>query len=100
MRSVCRIGDIGTGICNGPGHKADKPITGTIIIGSVNVQAENKGKARMGDLVMCSCGHPATMVIGNFQILVNGMAGCRVGDIFQGNGPIGTIITGAPTVLG
>jgi uncharacterized Zn-binding protein involved in type VI secretion len=91
------MGDIGMGVC--PCHKTPIDIVGTIIIGSPTVLAIGVGKARMGDLVMCSCGHPATIIIGNPTILVNGLAEARVGDMFAGC-PTGTLTIGAPTVLG
>lgn len=95
---VCRIGDMGVGVCNDPTHPG-RPITANIMIGSFNVTANNIGRARMGDLVMASCGHVATMAIGNPLVLVNNMPGCRMGDLFSGT-PVGTIIIGSPNVLG
>lgn len=96
---VCRMNDTGVGVCNGPGHPANKPITATIVIASFNVKVNNMGRARLGDLVMASCGHVATMAIGNPLVLVNNMPGCRLGDLFSGP-PVGTIIVGSPNVLG
>lgn len=94
---VCRIGDIGIGVC--PCHKNPITVVGTILTGSPNVMANSIGKARVGDLVMCSCGHPATIILGNWTVLAGGMAQARMGDTFQGC-PVGSLIIGSPNVLG
>ena len=74
------------------------PIVGIIMIGSPTVTANGFGKARLGDLVMCSCGHPAQILVGSPTVTANGMPLARVGDMFSGC-PVGTIITGSPNIL-
>jgi len=97
LQPVCRIGDIGMGVCSC--HKNPQSIIGIIITGAPTVLANNIGKARIGDLMMCSCGHPATISIGNFTVLANNAAEARVGDMFTGC-PIGTLSIGSFNVLG
>jgi len=93
---VARIGDIGMGTC--PCHKNPQTIVGTIVIGSPTVSANNLGRARIGDLVMCSCGHVATLVMGSSTVFANSIPQSRLGDMFMGC-PTGTIVVGSPTVL-
>jgi len=96
MPMVARINDIGIGTC--PCHKTPQPVVGTIVVGSPTVFADNIGRARIGDLVMCSCGHPATLIIGSPTVFANNIGQSRVGDMFMGC-PTGTIIVGSPTVM-
>lgn len=95
-KPVARMNDIGMGTCSC--HKNPQTVVGTIVIGSPNVLANGIGKARMGDLVMCSCGHPATIVLGSPTVLANGLPQARMGDLFSGC-PIGSIVIGSPNVL-
>jgi len=93
---VARIGDIGIGVCTC--HKSPITVVGTIVIGSPTVTANNLGTARIGDLVMCSCGHTATLIMGSSTVLANGIGKSRMGDMWMGC-PIGTVMVGSPTVL-
>lgn len=93
---VARMTDIGIGVCFG--HALPIPIVGTIVIGSPNTLANGLSQARLGDLVMCSCGHPATLILGSPTVLANGLPKSRMVDMFTGS-PIGFIIIGSPNVI-
>ena len=96
---VCRIGDIGEGVCTGSG---DDPhtITGTIITGAGTVYAEGLGVARLGDIVEGNDDHQELAVIlsGSPTVYCEGSPAARIGDFFEGNQFVGVLITGAATV--
>ena len=96
MALVARIGDTGIGTCYC--HKKSRTVTGTIIIGSSNIFANGKGRARIGDIVMCDCGHTATLIMGNSTVLSNNIPQSRMGDMFAGGCVIGTIISSSSNV--
>jgi len=79
MPQVARIGDIGVGYCYVHGSQV-----GRIVTSSTNVFAENKGVARVGDIVVAGCGHTGVIVKASNTVLTNGRGTARVGDIFAG----------------
>lgn len=101
---VARLGDKTTGTCYHPSHPAPVKVEGTIITASSIEKAEGQGIARLGDLVLTSCGHYGKIVTAseanvkstdrNGSNLV-----ARVGDKVDGMAPYkAIIITGASKV--
>ncbi len=91
MPAVARVGDIFVGVCRC--HRDPISVTGTIISGSSNITVDGMPLARIGDMVMCSCGHVATIVSGG-KNSGQGMNIARVGDVAAGC-PVGTLVSGS-----
>ncbi len=90
---ACRVGDIGIGVCYS--HKTPQAITGTIMIGSPNVQINSMSSARFGDPIICSCGHVSILIPLIMNVTSNSIPQCVVGDIFTGPAT-GSLIIGSP----
>jgi uncharacterized Zn-binding protein involved in type VI secretion len=97
---ICRIGDIGEGICTGPSNDDPHTITGTIIQGSGTVMAEGSGVSRIGDIIEGNDSHKEIAVIltGSPSVFSEGGMTARIGDYFEGPDFEGTLIIGAATV--
>jgi len=96
MPNVSRIGDVFTGVCHC--HKHPKHVTGVIVSGAPTVIGCGSGVARIGDVVVCSCGHVAVIVSGSPTVISNGSSTARIGDVATGC-PIGTLVSGCPTLI-
>lgn len=96
---VARIGDTVQGTCVHNGIIYE--VTGTIVSGSQDVLANNKGIAREGDFVEHNCPICGTGAIqsGSNRYEANGKRIARIGDEVVFEGGIGTIITGSTDVL-
>ena len=98
MPSIARLGDGFVGKCSG--HLTTIQVTGTIVAGSGDTKVNGLGAARLGDAVVASCGHAASVISGSSNIKVNGRAVARLGDVVVGPTICGTIIAGSPNVRG
>lgn len=107
---VARIGDIGLGFCYGndcddKAHDGDK-ITGTIVVGASNVNANGINVARIGDILISDCSHKnvGRIITGSPTVNANGLSVARIGDTFIGcfgdGDPNGILLTGSPNVYG
>ena len=96
MGSICKVGDVGAGICYG--HKTPISTTGTIITGSGNIFCNGLGVATMGDTVLSSCGHTGTIITGSGSVFCNGKGAARIGDSFDGTFK-GVLITGSGDIF-
>lgn len=96
MQPVARIGDIGIGTCYC--HKSPITVVGTIVAGSSTKFANNIGIARIGDMVICSCGHVTTIVMGSPSVFADNIPASRMGDLFIGCA-IGNISVGSSSVM-
>lgn len=94
-QSIARHGDIGIGVC--PWH--DSPVTYTVILVSSNPNTTANGIpiVTVGDVGICSCGHPSTALVGSTVSTCNGKGIHRVGDTGMNGGQY-TVIQGSPTV--
>ncbi len=84
-----RLTDVGTGVCSIHGPK-----TGKIITCSNNTKLNGLGVARVGDVVLATCGHTGVLVSGSPNVKTNGKQNIRIGDPFTGIFS-GNIITGS-----
>lgn len=102
-RGVARLGDTIEGICSGPGHDIELPTTGTIITASSDIQANNRGIARIGDRVQLDCDpdHFGIIDEGSSDTSSNNRVTARLGDRVVGDGIIfeGTIETASSDVF-
>lgn len=88
-RKVARLADITDGVC-----KYDGPQKGKIITASTNTKTNQRGIARIGDIVQAKCGHVGHIITGSGNVVTNNRKTARIGDKFQGIYS-GTIITGS-----
>ena len=96
MPNVARLTDPGVGVC--VAHESPIPMTGVIITGSSNVNANGLAVARIGDVVLGACGHTGVLIEGSANVNANGRAVVRVGDAFAGSFS-GVIVSGSGDVL-
>lgn len=92
-----RVTDIGVGKdkCHSP---TKKNVTGVIITGSPDTNANGLKVARITDIVVRSDGHIGIIVTGSSTVRTNGLGNARVTDFFTGCFE-GIIITGSSDVL-
>ena len=69
-------------------------MTGFIITSGQTMEVENSLVARIGDIVMGSCGHTGIIVTGSPYLILEDQGVARIGDQFSGTFS-GTIVTGA-----
>ena len=98
MSAVALIGSVGAQISPCPCHPKPQDFTGIVITGSSDHTIESSGVARLGDIVLCSCGHSAPLIsTTKIDNTTNGIPKCEIGSIFSAC-PLGIIITGSATV--
>lgn len=85
-QSVCRVGDIGVGVCFG--HAVPTPFVTVFVSGDEIVGVDDQPMVRLGDIGVCTCGHISVATSGSAVAEgSNGMAPHRFGDIGITNGP-------------
>jgi len=94
FRPTARLGDRTHGVC----YAHDSPLTvgGTIITASPNVFTNNRGTARIGDIVLADCGHQSSIITGSPTVLANNRLVARIGDKTDGSPYDAEIITASP----
>jgi len=99
MPAVALMGiSFGAQIAPCPCHPKPLDFTGVVISGSSDHTVENAGVARLGDIVITTCGHAAPLVTTTkVDNTTNGIPKCEVGSIFAAC-PVGIIISGSITV--
>jgi uncharacterized Zn-binding protein involved in type VI secretion len=95
MPAICRIGDVGVGICNC--HDSSINTSGVIVTGASISSVEGQNIARIGDIVLSSCGHTGIIIVGSNDSVCEGSPIARVGDNFSGCFT-GILVSGASTV--
>ena len=98
-RPVARLGDRTFGTCSHPSH-IPQQIGGTIITASADDITNNKGTARLGDLVLTDCGHKGEIITGSPNVLANDKPIARLGDKISNLAPYkAEIVTASPDRL-
>ena len=92
--SMIRVTDMWVGVCNCHPPSPPIPMTGFVITGSGDVSANNLGMARIGDIVIGTCGHVGTIVTGSSVSKANNIGKARSGDLVAGC-TIGTLVGGS-----
>lgn len=104
-RALARVGDRTRGICRHPGHYYDNDgnfldidfeVDGVIITASNDATINNRGAARLGDLVQSDCGHFGRIITCDPTITANGRGQARIGDRVGAGEYEAIIITGSP----
>jgi uncharacterized Zn-binding protein involved in type VI secretion len=93
---MARVGDAFAGICCCHVDPTCIGMTGVIVTGSPNTQADGIPVARVGDLVIGACGHSGVITSGSGNSQADGIPIARVGDGVAGC-LIGTIVSGSPS---
>lgn len=96
MSQAVRVGDLCSCIC--PCHDSPVSTIGTFVTGSPDTLINGKASVRVGDIAVCTCGHPTICVGGSPDVITNGRKQARVGDPVS-SCPVGTIITGSNDTL-
>ena len=98
----CRLTDLAVGISAHGCPKCPHAVTGPCVAASPNVEAEGLAAMRVGDPgvhAMCCGPNIWAAAMGSGTVLINNMNAVRVGDMTAHCGGVGTMTTGAGTVL-
>lgn len=85
-RGVARLNDRTVGTCTHPSHPPLPNMGGKIITASGDTKANNRGIARLNDVVLTDCGHRSNIITGSGNHKTNGRPTARLNDSI-GNGP-------------
>ncbi len=99
MPGVARVGDLVTGLCNGPGHDPGRPFTGAWTSGSPAVTADGLPVVRVGDTGLTDCSHVFYATTGSSKASADGYAIHLVGGLCVTEGAgTGTTLSGSSTI--
>jgi uncharacterized Zn-binding protein involved in type VI secretion len=90
-RGIARCGDLFSGICcceNGC-----VGMTGVVVTCSSDVITNNRGTARLGDVVIGICGHPGLIITSSSTVNANNRGIARLSDAVGSGCLIGILIT-------
>lgn len=80
MQQVCRVGDIGVGVCHG--HRSPRPYVTVFITGASETLVDDLPMATVATLGVNSCGHLSMAVSGSsVATATNDMPPHRTGDV-------------------
>jgi uncharacterized Zn-binding protein involved in type VI secretion len=91
---MARTGDLGIGVC--PAHTSPVTYIVNLVSSNPNCTADGIPIVTIGDLGLCSCGHPSIALTGAPNGTVNAKPIHRIGDGGTNPGAY-TVITGSPT---
>lgn len=97
MPGIVRTGDLCSCICCCHPPIPCVATIGVFVAGAGTVTAEGASVVRIGDMAICSCGHPTFLVGGSSTVTAEGVAVGRLGDPVAAC-PVGNVITSAGTV--
>ncbi len=92
MRKVARLTDLFAGVC--VCHLTPIPMTGTITTSSGDVNSNELGVARLGDIVVGACGHTGVISSASDIVKINEIGVARIDDTVTGC-LVGTIVSGS-----
>ena len=96
MRNQARLVDLGVAVCCC--HSGCVGTIGTIIPSQSHSKCDERSIARMGDIVIFSCGHIGVIVSGSSLDVTVESGAARIGDAIVGC-PIGIISTGSSLTM-
>lgn len=96
--AVCRLNDVGLGVC--PGHPIPVPFVVTITLASPTVLSTGFGVANLTSIGVATCGHTTVATMGSSTVKANGAGVHRLGDVglTQAGGTYAMTL-GSPTVF-
>lgn len=84
MLGLARVGDLTIGTCTA--HQTTLTnVSGTVMTGSSCIFIDGIFAAKVGDLVISSCGHTGVIISGVQNIFVNGIQAATRGSYFVGD---------------
>lgn len=95
-KSVCRVGDVGQGICTL--HDTVQNITVTLLSGDSDILTDGLSTCTVGSTGIASCGHSTVALTGSSTCTVNGKGSHRVGDQGTTGGGYYIMTTGSDIV--
>ena len=101
MPAVAREGDIHSGICSHGAPCCPHGVSGPIVQGSPNVNANGIPVARLNDAITHSCPHCGTGHVSSASgtVFANKIGVARLGDSVTYPGGGGTIVSASPNVF-
>lgn len=85
-RGTARLNDRTIGTCSHPSHQTPITVGGTIVTASADTKVNERGVARISDIVRTDCGHTSKIITGSGTVKVNDRKHARLNDRV-GNGP-------------
>ncbi len=98
MLGVARLGDMTIGKCYHPSHIIPPTVTGSVVTASVDDFTNNRGTARLGDVVLSSCGHTGLICTCSMKTFVNNRGVARLGDLTAGH-YVANIVTASTNTI-
>jgi len=95
MTGVCRVGDLGVGVC--PHHSSPQNYTTIFVSGIENVTSDDLQICVVGTIGVSTCGHPTIALTGSDIVTADGIGIHRVGDMGANYGPY-TAVGGSDNV--
>lgn len=95
MRGVARLGDRTQGSCSQHGSN----VGGTIISCSGNYIANDRGVARLADVVLADCGHQALIITACSTVQANDRGVARLNDLVKGQEYTGVIVSASTDTM-
>lgn len=86
MKGTARVGDRTQGTCSHPSHRSPIAVSGRIVTGSPDYRVNNRGVARLGDLVLTSCGHRDKIATASETVKANNRGVARLDDLTGSDG--------------
>lgn len=100
MRGAARLNDKTYGTCYDSSHTTPINVGGKIITASSDATVNNRGMARLGDIVRTDCGHLSKIITASPNTDTNQHAGTARLNDQVGDGPyIARIITASPNTF-
>lgn len=96
MRALVRLGDESYGYCD----KHEGWFYGYIISCSDTVFLNDRGSARVGDLVRSKCGCTSYIVSSSGEVITNDRGQARLGDLVRGSSYNGTLVSSSGNIFG
>lgn len=80
------VTSIGVGFCIHPSHSPHIPLPmiGVVVIGSPNKSSESLAAARVGDIVIGTCGHIGILIMGSSNVQSTYIQQSLIGSPFAG----------------
>lgn len=94
---VCRIGDVGVGVCYG--HKTPTKFVTMFVTGDSTVSADGRAVVTVGGIGLASCGHTTVATSGSGLTAINGEGVHRIGDVgISSGGGVYVAVSGSEIV--
>lgn len=86
MKGTARLGDRTQGVCSHPSHGSPIDVSGRIVTASPDYRINNRGVARLGDMVLTDCGHKDRIATASAKTRANNRGIARLDDLTGSDG--------------